>query len=135
MNKDELKTILSIALDGKKEPQGIFLSAHPLTGEKDRDGWYFFTSDHRLDGPKRMKLALLHNLARGEVLTGVTWHHIEVVNQFNVKIGNQVVVEVETRLVDALATRVMCADMTDYSGQGRSDLHDMQELLSRYDCV
>lgn len=76
-----------------------------------------------------MKLALLYHLAAGDFLTRLTWHFISQYHDAR-KIGNQVVVEAETKLVDAVATRLMCCDMTDYSGQGRSDLADMQEFFS-----
>lgn len=51
MTRDELKTILAIALPEKWQPEGVFLSTHPITGEKDRDGWDFFTSDDARAAP------------------------------------------------------------------------------------
>lgn len=111
-------------------PHGIFLSEHPLTQERNIDGWYFFVGCDSSDSTHRMRRSLLSNLRQDDNLTKITWHYIAQYHE-GVKLGNQVVVEVETEVAkELLRDRFMCSDMTDYSGAGSEALKEMRDFLS-----
>ena len=131
MNKEEMKTILEIALGSRSAPEGILLMQHPITGVRDSDGWYFFPSKDNMEGVHRMKLAVLDSIKQGDNVVKVTWHNIAQYHE-GIKLGNQVVVEVETVAdgVPTLTNRYLAADMTDYSGFGRGTLKDMEQFTT-----
>lgn len=135
MNKDELKTILEIALDKSKyarleKDKPVYLSEHPITGERRPGGWYFHGTVGNTSSIEPMQKAVIEAIAEGDEVGSITWHCLVQYNGLGEKIGHHLVVEVEMVAGDAVVDRHMCSGMTDYSGTGGGGLNRMREFVS-----